>query len=363
MMINEKLKALMTEKELKTLDDVRDFLKWNLTSEFINKRIFNSLNTTDKTWLSYVDDIKDVYKTDNDFREYCHEYCVETTGRWQRAYFIYCCLEYAGKRVLRELSDVTFARLTDRGITTDIALQRTLRNGVRLKDLGIIDTNDVDIVSRYFLSTWRLLPRTIDAKQLRWIYNRCCYGWYTMSEYIKADAMEYLRLRTVLNDVQTAEKLGLPADEYGEFGCRKREAMIGLRRSMLRNRFAQGDYLCVDSKGNTVFQNMLDLRGIDTSTADKKVLALLRLPSAGKIILREALLGTGIGGNHCISIDMFTGGVLNQLARQFPNNEYKITDMQSFMLLTELPEFIVKPIFDYIANATPEDLGFSNILL
>ena len=184
-----------------------------------------------------------------------------------------------------------------------------------------------------------------------------------MSEYIKANSMEYLRLRTVLNDAQVAEKLGLPEDEYGEFGARKYGAMRGLRGSMLRNRFAQGNYLCVDSNGNTIYENILDLRGIDTSTADKKVLALLRLPKAGQIILRKALLGTGIGGNYCISIDMFTGGVLNQLARQFPNNEYLVTDIQSFITYTKLPEFIVKPIFDYIANATPEDLGFSNILL
>ena len=363
MIINEKLKALMAMNELETLDDVRDYLKWNLTSEFINKKIFNSLNTTDKSWLSNIEDIKDVCKTDSNFNEYCQEFCVEITNRWQRAYFTYCCLEYAGKRVLKELSTTAYGRLVDRSITTDIELQRTLRKGARLKDLGIIDTKDVDVVSRYFLRTWRILPRTIDAKSLRVIYNSCCYGWYTMSEYIKEDSMEYLRLRTVLNDAQVAEKLGLPADEYGVFGRRKYEAMRGLRCSTLRDRFAQGNYLCVDSKGNTVYKNVLDLRGIDTSTEDKKVLALLRLPSAGKTVLYEALLGTGIGDNHCISIDMFTGGVLTQLARQFPNSEYRITDMQSFIAYTKLPEFIVKPIFDYIANATPEDLGFSNILL
>lgn len=347
---SKKLEALMMEKELKTFDEVRDYLRENLTSGFITKQIFNILNTTDKQWESDVDVIKEQAVNDVDFGKYCGENYVEAAGTWKSAYFSYCCLEYMGRRVLRHLTAETLDILKTQNITMDFELLDKLHDGIQPRHLGITNNADLETIAINFLNYHVFFP--LDASQgcIKDAYDTSAYVWYTMTKGLSTQSLQYLKMRRLMSEDKIAKALNLDPKRWDFIRIRRH-----VRKDMVKagtvDKFKYNAFLCKNEKGNDVPALELTKTTNDVSARADKVLSVVRYTPNGRVVIEKAASELHIIGNKCVSAQAFVAGVYQVL------KDKRVTDLQSFIEISELPEFIAEPLFEKIADVASKEFG------
>lgn len=265
--------------------------------------------------------------------------------KWLDAYFAYCCLEYSGRFVLRQLLSNTQQALSEHGITMDLDLQHALQNGTQLKFLGVTEEVDVWFITDKFLNSRRGIPTELTSAWLSDVYNNCCYAWYTLTRKLSPKCVEYLKIMRLLTKAQARELLGEPqATRQYQF-----ELMRLLKESNVRNLFYCERYYVKDAQGSDVYSVPWDLTQKDTSTKNKKVIAMLTTPPYDWEVLTDAIK---------FSIDDIARGISDVI-----DDNKNVTDLKSFMEATGLPEYVARSIFDYVKTLTPESFGICDILM
>ena len=349
---SEKLETLMAEKELKTLDDVRDYLRGNLTLKFVNKQIFDALNITIKPWLSSVDDIKKVATKDKDFRKYCNENFAEAADTWKTVYFSYCCLDYAGRRVLRHLTKETYYLLKSQNITMDFELLDKLHEGIQPKHLGVTNDADLEIINNNFLNYCHFYPLDASPAHYKIIYDRYAYMWYTMVKGLSAQSLQYLKMRRLMSEAKIAKALNLDQKSW-DFIRIRRHVRKDMVKSNIVDIFNHQAFVCKNEKGEDVYALALTEMVNSTDTRDARVLYVVKYTPNGVQAIRKAACELHLIGNKCINAQWFVTGICETL------KDDKVTDIQSFIEVSGLPEFIVKPLFDRIAEIASEEFGIN----
>ena len=343
----------MAMNELETLDDVRDYLRENLTSGFVTKQIFNILNTTDKKWLSKVEDIKEAASSDMYFEKYCVENFAEAADTWKTVYFSYCCLEYAGRRVLRQLTDETLVVLKNQNITMDFELLDKLHDGIQPKYLGITNNVDLEIIAVNFLNYHVFFP--LDASQgcIKYAYDTSAYVWYTMVKGLSEQSLQYLKMRRLMSEAKIAKALNLDPKRWDFIRIRRhvRKEMV---KSNTVDKFKHNAFLCKNEKGEDVYALALaKMFDRASTTRDDRVLSVIRYTPSGKKAIRKAASELHIIGNKCVNAQWFVVGVYDVF------KDERVTDLQSFIEISNLPKFIAEPLFERIADIACKEFGIN----
>lgn len=218
---------LMTSKDLSTLADVREYLKFDLNKTFITKSTFNALNTSDLPFTKDDREIIALCENNKMFNRFVTVTHTRTSGEWAKTYFRYCCLEFEGRKIMSQLSQGLLATLEMDDIYLDRELSKWFCEGNELDDLTGLTAKDRVLIAGEFL-------RSTQSEQLTYTYGTAlqtlatlsdhyCQAWYYLTSKLDDRDQEMLYLTKNLSYTAIGTM-------YNLSGSRVRDIIEGIKR-------------------------------------------------------------------------------------------------------------------------------------